>query len=223
MKSFKNHECLVVQNILKRPHETMFKWSRWCYRANVLNTNRPWADERKERAGKGVFWQWDDINSLTNVTTACWRWMPDNAVVYTVIVHVCLRHVCFHTCQAVFISRLRFYVFSCIQVVSGILASVDGKKLVTGKSWKCTTSSIAGWMSTSFDDRSWPDAVIAGTNTASDIHGNLPMIDSSATWIWTENFAEPTIDNTVYCRGYLGKHRAQLKSSHWGHRLPIYW
>jgi len=126
----------------------------------------------------------------------------------------CVSKACLFSYLPNSISWLRFYVFSCIQVVSGILASVDGKKLVTGKSWKCTTDSIDGWMSTSFDDRSWPDAVIAGTNTASDIHGNLPMIDSSATWIWTKNYKEPTIDSTVYCRGYLGKHRAQLNLSH---------
>jgi len=156
------------------------------------------------------------------VTTSCWRWLHDKAVVYTVIMH-CVSKACLFSYLPNSISWLRFYVFSCIQVVSGILASVDGKKLVTGKSWKCTTDSIDGWMSTSFDDRSWPDAVIAGTNTASDIHGNLPMIDSSATWIWTKNYKEPTIDSTVYCRGYLGKHRAQLNLSHWGHRLPIFW
>jgi len=147
--------------------------------------------------------------------------MSDKTVVYTVIMHVCLRYVCFHTCQALFISRLRLYVFSCIQVVSGILASVDGKKLVTGLSWKCTTSSFANWMSTSFDDRSWPNAVIAGTNTAKDIHGNLPLIDSSATWIWTKNHVDPVIDHTVYCRGYLSKHIVEINVSHLGHRLYI--
>ena len=92
------------------------------------------------------------------------------------------------------------------QVVSGILASVDGDKLVTGKSWKCTTRSVAGWMSESFDDNSWPEAVIAGSNTPSDIHGNLAQIHSSANWIWTSYFKEPQIDSTVFCRGYLGRH-----------------
>jgi hypothetical protein len=95
------------------------------------------------------------------------------------------------------------------QVVSGVLASVDGDKLVTGKSWKCTTQQVDGWTSTSFDDNSWPDAVIAGTNTASDIHGNLAQIHSSASWIWTNNFKDPKIDKTVFCRGYLGEYPVQ--------------
>jgi hypothetical protein len=93
--------------------------------------------------------------------------------------------------------------------VSGILASVDGDKLVTGKSWKCTTRSVAGWMSESFDDSSWPDAVIAGTNTALDIHKNLPQIHESANWIWTSNNKDPNIDKTAFCRGYLGRFQVQ--------------
>ena len=92
-------------------------------------------------------------------------------------------------------------------MVSGILASVEGNKLVTDKSWKCTTNYYAGWMATSFDDSTWPDAVIAGTNTQADIHKNLPAIDSSDVWIWTGNNKNPQIDSTVYCRGYLGKRR----------------
>ena len=88
------------------------------------------------------------------------------------------------------------------QVVSGILASVEGKQLVTDKSWKCTTRYIQNWMSPSFDDDSWPNAVISGTNSATDIHNFLSVIDSTANWIWTSN--GPT-DKTVYCRGYLGK------------------
>jgi hypothetical protein len=93
------------------------------------------------------------------------------------------------------------------QVVAGILASVDGDKLVTGKSWRCTTTQqVDGWASTLFDDNSWPDAVISGTNTASDIHGNLPQVDSSASWIWTSNNKGDKIDGTVYCRGYLGQY-----------------
>jgi len=96
------------------------------------------------------------------------------------------------------------------QVVSGILASVDGDKLVTGKSWKCTTVSVTGWFTKSFDDKSWPEAVIAGTNSATDIHKNLPQIHSSASWIWTSKNKDPTIDKTVYCRGYLGKHQQPL-------------
>jgi hypothetical protein len=91
------------------------------------------------------------------------------------------------------------------QVVSGILASVEGKQLVTDKSWKCTTRYIQNWMSRSLDDDSWPSAVIAGTNSATDIHKVLPLIDSTANWIWTRNYANPLIDPTAYCRGYLGK------------------
>jgi hypothetical protein len=92
------------------------------------------------------------------------------------------------------------------QVVAGILASVDGDKLVTDKSWKCTTApQVDGWTSSTFNDNSWPDAVISGTNTASDIHGILPQVHSSANWIWTNNFKGDTIDGTVYCRGYLGE------------------
>ena len=91
------------------------------------------------------------------------------------------------------------------QVVSGILASVEGKQLVTDKGWKCTTRYIANWMSRSFDDDSWSDAVIAGTNSATDIHNVLPLIDSTANWIWTSNHADPLIDPTAYCRGYIGK------------------
>ena len=91
--------------------------------------------------------------------------------------------------------------------MAGILASVDGVKLVTDKSWKCTTTpQSAGWASSVFDDKSWPDAVIAGTNTASDIHGNLPQVHASASWIWTSNFRGIKIDGTVYCRGYLGEY-----------------
>ena len=90
--------------------------------------------------------------------------------------------------------------------MAGILASVDGDKLVTDKSWKCTTTpQSAGWASSSFDDNSWPFAVIAGTNTASDIHGNLRQVHASASWIWTSNFKGSKIDGTVYCRGYLGE------------------
>jgi hypothetical protein len=85
------------------------------------------------------------------------------------------------------------------------LASVDGDKLVTDKSWKCTTRSVPGWMSESFDDNSWPVAVIAGTNTDLDIHKNLPQIDKSASWIWTSNNKDPKIDKTAFCRGYLGR------------------
>jgi len=93
------------------------------------------------------------------------------------------------------------------QFAAGILASVDGDKLVTGKSWKCTTTpQVDGWTSSLFDDNSWPDAVIAGTNTASDDHKNLPEIHSSANWIWTRNFKGDTIDGTVYCRGYFGEY-----------------
>jgi hypothetical protein len=100
------------------------------------------------------------------------------------------------------------------QVVAGILASVDGDKLVTGKSWKCTTTQQAdGWTSSLFNDNSWPDAVISGTNTASDIHGNLPEVHSSANWIWTSNFQGDKIDGTVYCRGYLGEYPVQVTSS----------
>lgn len=99
------------------------------------------------------------------------------------------------------------------QVVAGILASVDGEKLVTGKSWKCTTAEqVDGWTSSSFNDNSWPDAVISGTNTASDIHGNLPQVHSSANWIWTSNFKGDKIDGTVYCRGYLGEYLFQETS-----------
>jgi hypothetical protein len=97
-----------------------------------------------------------------------------------------------------------------MQVVSGILASVDGDKLVTDQSWKCTTQLVNGWTSVLFDDNSWSDAVIAGTNTASDIHGNLPQIHSSANWIWTNNHKDPTIDKTVYCRGYLREYQVQF-------------
>jgi len=97
-----------------------------------------------------------------------------------------------------------------MQVVSGILASVDGDKLVTDKSWKCTTQLVNGWTSIVFDDNSWSDAVIAGTNTASDIHGNLPQIHSSASWIWTANHKDPSIDKTVYCRGYLSEYEVQF-------------
>jgi len=100
-------------------------------------------------------------------------------------------------------------------VVAGILASVDGDKLVTGKSWKCTTTQqVDGWTSSLFDDNSWPDAIISGTNTASDIHGNLPEVHSSANWIWTSNFKGDKIDGTVYCRGYLGEYRVQVCSSY---------
>jgi hypothetical protein len=61
-------------------------------------------------------------------------------------------------------------------------------------------------MSKSFDDSSWPAAVIAGTNTPSDIHKNLPQIDSSANWIWTSNFKDAKLDSPVFCRGYLGRY-----------------
>ncbi len=60
-------------------------------------------------------------------------------------------------------------------------------------------------MSRSFDDDSWPAAAIAGTNSQSDIHKLLADIDPQAKWIWTANHADPTIDSTVYCRGYLGE------------------
>jgi hypothetical protein len=94
---------------------------------------------------------------------------------------------------------------STFQVVAGILASVDDDELVTDESWKCTTRFTVSWMSPSFDDNSWPAAAIAGTNSASDIHKVLADIDPKAKWIWTKNNAEPTIDSTVYCRGYLGE------------------
>jgi len=101
------------------------------------------------------------------------------------------------------------------QVVAGILASVDGDKLVTGKSWKCTTTQqVEGWTSSSFNDNSWPDAVISGTNTASDIHGILPQVHSSANWIWTSNFRGDKIDGTVYCRGHLGEYLVHRTSSY---------
>jgi len=101
------------------------------------------------------------------------------------------------------------------QVVAGILASVDGDKLVTGKSWKCTTTQqVDGWTSSTFNDNSWPEAVISGTNTASDIHGILPQVHSSANWIWTSNFKGDKIDGTVYCRAYLGEFLAQVTSSY---------
>ena len=100
------------------------------------------------------------------------------------------------------------------QVVAGILASVDGDKLVTSKSWKCTTTrQVDGWTSSLFDDNSWPDAVTAGTNTASDFHANLPQVHSSASWIWTSNFKGDKIDGTVYCRGYLGEYPVQVRIS----------
>lgn len=89
--------------------------------------------------------------------------------------------------------------------MAGILASVDGKKLVTDESWKCTTRNIANWMSRSLKDDSWPAAVVSGTNSPTDIHSQLSQIDSSAKWIWVKNFKEPSIDSTVYCRGRLGE------------------
>ena len=92
-----------------------------------------------------------------------------------------------------------------LQVTAGILASVDGKKLVTDESWKCTTRSIKNWMSRSLNDNSWPNAVIAGTNSPSDIHKQLAGIDSSAKWIWTKQFKDPSIDTEVFCRIRLGK------------------
>lgn len=85
------------------------------------------------------------------------------------------------------------------------MASVEGQQLVTDERWKCTTRYIKNWMSRSLDDDSWPDAVIAGTNSAKDIHNVLPLIDSTAKWIWTSKHADPQIDPIVYCRGYLGK------------------
>jgi hypothetical protein len=97
---------------------------------------------------------------------------------------------------------------SCIatcQVVSGILASIDDDETVTDESWKCTTQYKVSWMSPSFDDNSWPAAAIAGTNSPSDIHKLLAAISPKAKWIWTKNNADPTIDSTVYCRGYLGE------------------
>jgi hypothetical protein len=90
------------------------------------------------------------------------------------------------------------------QVVAGILASVEGGQLVSDESWKCTTRFVPLWMSPSFDDDSWPDAVISGTNSDSDVHKRQSLIDSTAKWIWTSKHADPQIDPTVYCRGYLG-------------------
>jgi hypothetical protein len=91
------------------------------------------------------------------------------------------------------------------QVVAGILASVEGQQLATDQTWKCTTSYFPNWMSTTFDDSLWPNAAIAGPNSAADIHGYQPLIDSTAKWIWTSNYVDPNIDSIVYCRGYLGK------------------
>jgi hypothetical protein len=91
-----------------------------------------------------------------------------------------------------------------LQVVAGILASVEGKQLVSDESWKCTTRYVPKWMSASLDDDSWPDAVISGTNSDLDIHKLQPLIDSTAKWIWTSKHADPQIDSTVYCRGYIG-------------------
>jgi len=61
-------------------------------------------------------------------------------------------------------------------------------------------------MAASYDDNSWPDAVISGTNTDTDIHKNLPQIDSTASWIWTSNHRSPLTDSPVFCRGYLGRY-----------------
>ena len=91
------------------------------------------------------------------------------------------------------------------QVIAGILASSDDGKFRTDGSWKCTTGYVENWMLTSFDDRSWPKAAVAGENSDTDIHRNMKDIHSSAKWIWTGNFKGATADSTVYCRGYIGK------------------
>jgi len=117
--------------------------------------------------------------------------------------------------------------------VAGILASVDGNALVTGASWRCTannldtssadvssadTSSqtggsiITNWFATSFNDSSWPAAIISGTNTVSDSHGYLSQISSNARWIWTSNYQGRSCDQTVYCRGVVGKYLVQFIS-----------
>jgi hypothetical protein len=78
--------------------------------------------------------------------------------------------------------------------------------LVTDENWKCTTEYTVNWMSPSFDDNSWPAAVVSGTNSDADIHKLQKTISTKAKWIWTKNNKDPSpIDGTVYCRGYIGK------------------
>ena len=89
-------------------------------------------------------------------------------------------------------------------MIAGVLASVGDDYLVTDDSWKCTTGYYDDWMQTSFDDSSWPAAVIVQPNSpANPYHHLLSAVSTSASWIWTSNFISPNIDPVAYCRGYM--------------------
>jgi hypothetical protein len=94
------------------------------------------------------------------------------------------------------------------QVVAGLLASTSDERVLTGSKWKCTSQVTATtqWMLPSYDDKSWPAAVVAAPHSASDIHNVLQGISLKASWIWTEKsgYRGTTIDATVYCRVTLG-------------------
>src|SRR5688572_17762677 len=83
---------------------------------------------------------------------------------------------------------------------SGFLASSNGGRILTSRSWKCRNFyEIIGeldWTSVGYDDSSWPDAVEYDRN-GDNIHDNIIQINSSAFWIWSAN---KTTDFFVACR-----------------------
>ena len=95
------------------------------------------------------------------------------------------------------------------KTIAGILASVGDEHatdvLVTdSRSWKCTTNNEADWMQPTFDDSSWPAAVVSYPNLPNQPHHHqMSAISPKASWIWTSKFSDPDMDHVVYCRGHL--------------------
>jgi len=82
-----------------------------------------------------------------------------------------------------------------------MLASIGNDYFVTDRSWKCSAVYYNDWMLPSYNDSSWPDAVIAMQPRSPNPVRPLG-ISPNALNIWTANFIG-SVDSPVYCRGHL--------------------
>ena len=80
----------------------------------------------------------------------------------------------------------------------GIRGFFAAGRLVTDTTWKCFNSKVPNWNTLSFDDSTWPNAIISSKTPQR--RTGVDVTEHDSKWIWAV-----ASTRTAYCRGFISR------------------